>query len=215
MFGPGITTDRNQSMESRLHVLDCHYAILLMKHTLVIPKILYILRTAPFFLSSTLAVFDRELQSLLSEVLNINFVNDAVWTQATLQVKNGGIGLCSAVQLAPSAFLASAATCTNLITTILHSSSPAHQLNITGVDEALSEWKKDHNLSPPSPSKASKQKAWDIPHVEETYTSLLQRARVHGPDYLLQQPRNLEHGLMLCQYLPLVCVWIINLFALP
>ena len=79
------------------------------------------------------------------------------------------------MQLAPSAFLASAAACTNLITTILPSNSPAHQLNIPGVDEALSEWKKEHNLSPPSPSKASKQKTWNIPHVEETYTSLLQR----------------------------------------
>ena len=78
------------------------------------------------------AAFDRELQYLLSEVLNINFVNYAVWTQATLPVKYGGIGLRSAVQLAPCAFLASAAACTNCITTILPSSSPAHQLNIAG-----------------------------------------------------------------------------------
>ena len=121
-----------KTLGSRLPVLDGHDAILLMKHSLAIPKILYILRTALSFLSSTLAAFERELQCLLSEVLNINFVNYAVWTQATLPVKYGGIGLRSAVQLAPCAFLASAAACTNRITTILPSSSPAHQLNIAG-----------------------------------------------------------------------------------
>ena len=36
-------------------------------------------------------------------------MNDNQWTQATLPVKDGGLGICSVIVLAPSAFLASAA----------------------------------------------------------------------------------------------------------
>ena len=44
----------------------------------------------------------------LSEVLNINFSCESPWSQATLQVCFGGIGVRRASQLAPSALLASA-----------------------------------------------------------------------------------------------------------
>ena len=47
------------------------------------------------------------------------------WVQATLPVKSGGLGIQSVVQLAPSAFLASAAACSSLVQLIL----PPHLIN--------------------------------------------------------------------------------------
>jgi hypothetical protein len=54
-----------------------------------------------------------------------------VWLQASLPVSSGGLGVCSTVQLAPSAFLASAAGCLALTKELdPPSSPPAH--GITG-----------------------------------------------------------------------------------
>ena len=57
--------------------------------------------------------FDKTLRIGLSAILNAE-VSDHQWNQASLPVKDGGLGIRSAVLLAPSAFLASAAGTTNL-----------------------------------------------------------------------------------------------------
>ena len=54
--------------------------------------------------------------SIVSGIIYIHFEeSDPVWLQATLPVKLGGLGIWSAVQLAPSAFLASAAASSDLV----------------------------------------------------------------------------------------------------
>ena len=58
------------------------------------------------FLIISLAIYDAELRRNLSDVLNIDLSCESAWCQATLPV---AIGICKASQLAPSAFLASAA----------------------------------------------------------------------------------------------------------
>ena len=78
---------------SRLCLLTKHDAILLLRHCIATPRVLYTLRTAPCFQSPYLEDFDFELRSILSTVLNINLDNDLVWSQATLPVRNGGIGV--------------------------------------------------------------------------------------------------------------------------
>ena len=45
----------------------------------------------------------------------MNFEDNSAWIQATLPVKLGRIGIRRAVQLAPSAYIASAAGCSDLI----------------------------------------------------------------------------------------------------
>ena len=52
--------------------------------------------------------FDKLQQKFITDVINVN-MNDNQWTQATLSVKDGGLGIHSVTVLAPSAFLASAA----------------------------------------------------------------------------------------------------------
>ena len=61
--------------------------------------------------------------------------SDPSWTQSTLPVRHGGLGIRSAVQLAPSAFLASAAASSGLAHLILPANMQPPQLSY--VDEAL------------------------------------------------------------------------------
>ena len=62
-----------RKMKSRLSLLSSQDALILLRHSFAIPKILYILRTAPCLTSPCLAVYDAELRSTLTEVLNIDF----------------------------------------------------------------------------------------------------------------------------------------------
>ena len=125
-----------------------HDALILLRHSFAIPRILYILRTTPCFSSPCLESFDRELRSTVGAVLNISLEEDSAWSQATLPVGSGGIGVRRAVQLAPSAFLASAAGCDDLINRIL--SHRVQSDSYPAVVEAREEWSRGHDQSPPS-----------------------------------------------------------------
>ena len=104
----------------RLQHLDSHDAILLLRHSFSIPKFLYTLRTSPCFLSSSLELYVERLRSIISSITNIHLgPNDPTWIQASLPVKKGGLGISSAVQLAPSSFLASATSSSDLAHRIL------------------------------------------------------------------------------------------------
>ena len=178
-IGPPASVDSSISikisalkvMSERLPHLQRHDALLLLRHSLAIPKILYLLRTAPCFLSPMLEEFDYLLRSTLSAVLNINLSDDLVWLQSSLPVSHGGLGVRSAVQLAPSAYLASAAGCTSLTRRIL----PSHLCNLPlpEVSLALNHWSPDGALSPPASPDKSKQKAWDLPKVESSFDLLI------------------------------------------
>ena len=75
-------------------------------------------------------------------------LDDAAWLQASLHVKAGRIGIRSTVQLEPSAYLASAASCT--IVWLL----PPHLQDIphSNVEAALSIWSLGQDQPPPPPS---------------------------------------------------------------
>ena len=90
-------------MVARLCHLHAHDALLLHHHSFTISKILYIytLQIGSCYQSLHPVTFDQELQSILSEMLNISLSSDLVLVQATLPVGFGGIGICSVVQLHP------------------------------------------------------------------------------------------------------------------
>ena len=103
----------------RVRDLPAHEGFCLLKHSLAIPKIVFLLRTAPCYLSSQLLVYDYLLRRLLSDITNVHLEQDTTWLQATLPTSNGGTGIRRASQMAPSAFLASAAGCSDLACCIL------------------------------------------------------------------------------------------------
>ena len=111
-----------KTMGGRLQHLSAHYAILLLRHSCAIPKLLHILRTSPCFSSPALKAYDEELRSILSAITNIHLEADSPsWSQATLPVSYDGLGVRSAVQLSTSAFLASIAASSVLVGQILPS----------------------------------------------------------------------------------------------
>ena len=98
----------------------CHFHSqdILLCHSFSIPNTLYILCAAPCFLSPNTEAYDNCLRNILSDVINVR-LNGAIWSQVSLLVRAGGIGICRAAQLAPSAFLASAAGYSELTGQIL------------------------------------------------------------------------------------------------
>ena len=160
-----------KKLGERLCHLDAHDALLLLHHSFAIPKLPNILHTSPCFLSEKLVNFDDLLRSILSSTLNISLgINDPAWTQAQLPIKLGGLGIRSA-QLAPSAFLASAAGDSDtLLPASLYSE---HNASIPDVEAALS--KEKH-----SPIRTScflfSRKAWNLPKMQLVAQGLLANA---------------------------------------
>ena len=107
-------------MGETLSHVSAQDALILLCNAFSIPKLLYILRTSPSFLSPALDSYDESLKSIVSRITNIHFeANDPAWSQATLPVGVGGLGIRSTVQLTPSAFLASASATHDLVQEIL------------------------------------------------------------------------------------------------
>ena len=155
-------------LRERLHYLTCHHAYLLLRHSLAIPKLLYLLRTSPCFLSSSLKIYDDELRATVCSSFNIQLAeSNPSWTQSTLPVRRGGLGIRSAVQLAPSAFLASAAASSGLAHLILPANLPANMQppQLSYVDEALAAWSQGCQEQPPTDAAAHHQKTWDTIRV--------------------------------------------------
>ena len=83
------------------------------------PKLLHTLRAACCVDHELLAKIDDQLRSAVSHICNVSLTDDQ-WLQASLPVRNGGLGLRHVSSLASSAFLASAAGTRRLQDQILH-----------------------------------------------------------------------------------------------
>ena len=85
-------------LEDWVQFFRAHDALLLLRNSLAIPSLMYLLRTASCFLSTQLAVFDEVVKRILSRVFNISFtVDENSWIQASLPIRFGGLGVGSAV----------------------------------------------------------------------------------------------------------------------
>ena len=173
----GAKTSALALMGDRLRLLHAHDGFCLLRNTFALPKMLYTLRTAPCFLSSQLQKFDDLQRSLLADIANISLdANDRAWAQAVLPVWSGGLGVRSASQLAPSAFLASAAGSSELNRQILPPRLQEAPCPFHGV--ALALWSSGHDDPPPPPPApaSSLQWSWDSPRVTSAYKKLLETA---------------------------------------
>jgi hypothetical protein len=157
----------------RLHLLHSHDALLILKNALSAPKVLYLLRCSPCFGNIRLRDFDTIMRAALSTITNCN-LDDAAWDQASLPVKEGGLGIRSVAALAPSAFLASAASTRLLQASLLPVS---FQVSDTEVGNALSFWSsRGHPNTIPTGLDEGFQSSWDGPwiaHTREQLSSLL------------------------------------------
>ena len=161
-------------MGGRLHLMHAHYALLLLRQSFSMPKILHMLRTAPCFLSPAVEAYNSLLRRVLGDIANVCLEEDGTWTQASLPVGAGGIGVRRVAELAPSAFLASAAGCSELVTQII---PPQMQCVLTPSRYvALTAWQHGHDEVPPSGAASHRQKAWDAPLIQDTYNAPMMAA---------------------------------------
>lgn len=171
-----MKTEALERMGERLELLSAHDALTLLRNCFALPKLLYLLRTAPCFSSSSLSDFDECLCRILSKVSNSQIaVNDCAWAQASLPVNFGGLGVRSAVVVAPSAFLASSHASADLVDLLVPDGSAFQSSPF--IEDALALWSQDHPHSPPEGVEAGKQKAWDSVRSRLIADELLQNAK--------------------------------------
>ena len=155
--------DDLDSAISRLKYLQAHAALVLLKNSLSMPRLLYTLRTSDCHDHPLLTRFDTILREGLSFILNVDF-DDTQWLQATLPVRHGGIGLRTASTLATSAFLASASSTEALQQAIL---PPSHS-NVADETRksAADAWISLSSSEPSEPCFQRIQKDWDGPVIK-------------------------------------------------
>ena len=98
----------------------------------------------------------------------------SVWVQASLPVKFGGLGIRSAVSVAPSAFMASSRSTAELVEATLPLCSNA--LPALHLEEAQLLWSSGHSHQVQENDSACRQKCWDNVTSLATATHLLDEA---------------------------------------
>ncbi len=170
---------------TQLHALD---ALCLLQNALAIPKVLYILCTAPSFRSTVLSSFDCVLRTLLETICNTHLSNQS-WIQASLPIHLGGLGIRSVTTMAPSAFLASAAGTSHIVQALL----PPMTLLTTRCqeEEALRLWKScSGSVDPPTGNATGTQKGCDGPVAVASASSLISEASPIARARLLASQQN-------------------------
>ena len=111
----------------------------------------------------------------MSTITNVDLEADGpAWSQASLPVKFGGLGIRSAVQLSSSAYLASTAASSDLVHQILP--SRLHAAPSPYLADAEAEWSHDHDQPPLTAPASHRQKSWDLCKVMASSESLLECA---------------------------------------
>ena len=154
----------------RLKLISAHDALVLLKNSLSAPKLLHTLRAACCVDHELLTKFDDQLRSAVSHICNVSLTDDQ-WLQASLPVRNGGLGLRRVSSLASSAFLASAAGTRRLQDQILHRVS----LGKDDIFDHCLQTRVNNGTQPPDDSMTHKQKIWDKVVVDGEYNHLLSR----------------------------------------
>ena len=137
----------------RLKLVSAHDALILLKNSISAPKLLHTLCSACCADHVFLSKFDDQLRSAVCSICNVSLTDDQ-WLQASLPVRNGGLGIRRVSSLASSAFLASAAGTRELQDRILHRVS---SVNDDIFDSCLSS-RADNGIQPPDVSNFHKQK---------------------------------------------------------
>ena len=150
-----------QRLMARLRFLDCHEAFYIIKNSLYIPKLLFILRSTPLYNSEKLAVLDKCFYDNISVVLNVG-LDEKKMMQISLPVKFGGFGIRSLHVLALPAFLSSYYGALNIMNTI----SPPSMIDEPYHEAIAAEefWKNLPGITDLDyPLKPNVQKQWDTP----------------------------------------------------
>ena len=179
LFDKGIEVlmkEKSQELKrltNRLSLIDAHEALFILKNCFSLPRLMYILRSAPLWrFPELLSDFDGILRSAVQNVTN-TYIDEQSWIQTTLPVSSGGLGIRSSSQVALPAFLASTHASLSLVNNILNldGSSPAA---IPHMNAAWDSWNAITGKPILTGDAAVSQKAWDQPIIKLAYTQILQ-----------------------------------------
>lgn len=133
-------------MFGRLKQLNSHTSYCLLKTCFGIPKLTYLIRTTPAWkFKNFIATFDNEIKNTLESILNIH-LTDQQWTQASLSIAFGGIGIRKPEDICLPAFLSSTFGVEGLVSRIIHFQDKTF---ISNMEEALNQWNVINELSIP------------------------------------------------------------------
>ncbi|XP_061717746.1 uncharacterized protein LOC133525501 [Cydia pomonella] len=154
-----------------LFKINSHIALYILRLCLFSPKFLYILRCCPIWKFPRLtSCIDNTLKNSICKILNIS-LNPQTWSQATLPIKYGGLGIRSTGDLALPAFLSSVHSTVSLISDILNVINPTDVV-VVGLAEAESTWGARFPGESP-PTEKTSQAAWDSVNIKSIHTTLL------------------------------------------
>ena len=151
-----------QAFYQKLQRIDADYALFLIKNSLHMPRLLYVLRTSPCFkLCEKLQRIDNYLRASLESICNVS-LSESRDKQVFLPVKLGGMGIPSAVLTTFSAILASAVGCEPF--------SQNLNLNLGSdrdVESALTAWYELSGVNAMPVAKREAQKTWSTPVLDK------------------------------------------------
>jgi len=186
--------DLSRAIE-RLDSIESQGALILLRASFGAPKVQHLLRCSPSLNHPALQTFDDLLKSGVQQITNSN-LSATQWIQASLPIKDGGLGIRRVSSLALSAFLASAASTLSLQNRILANCLVSEDALMI---EYLETWSKAFG-SPPDPLPC-KQSSWDRSSVlfdravvESSLRTVTQKATflaasaTHSGDWMFSLP---------------------------
>ena len=156
----------------RLKVLPSHDALILLRSSFSVPRLMHTLRCVPCAEHPSLRVFYNLLQEGISSITS-SHLSDIQWLQDSLPIRDGGLGIRRATSLALSAILASAASTSDLQHDILSSCWSTPDAEFIG---ACASWSAMYSLPCPADDAAVRQRAWDTPAVARDWLAVWQSA---------------------------------------
>ena len=153
--------DLSRAVE-RLKLIASQDALILLKASFSAPRVQHLLRCSLSVGHAALDIFDELLRTALGYLTNCD-LSDSEWIQATLPVRDGGLGVRRVSMLALPAFLASAASTLCLQDEILFECQcqPDDPL----VASYLSLWSASFGALPTGPA-SHRQAVWDRPGID-------------------------------------------------
>lgn len=156
-----------QNHSHRLLEISPHYALSIIKFCLFVPKLTYVLRCCPLWKHQNLLLqIDTLIKINLESILNIQ-LSEQSWTQGSLPIRYGGLGIRKISSVALPAFLSSVYSSSSLIGKIL----PTYYETL-GLEDAKRAWL----IACPSqnfPDHPKLQRSWDDIICKLTADSLL------------------------------------------
>jgi len=154
------------SITENLELIEPNQAFFILKNCLSIPKLTYLLRSAPRFkCKEEFETFDTAIRINTEKISNVTFGKDS-WSQASLPIQHGGLGLRSAADLSLPCFLSSSFACQGLVNRLLASLTLPHGEAINATDA----WSALHGSSP---RQKETQSAWDDLACRDSLAALL------------------------------------------